>query len=71
MAAVRTDAIGYIVVEYNQASGQPGIPTGADLYWSAEEAEDYAEFEREDTRSRGRGERYKVAKVVLVDEDDD
>lgn len=59
--------IGYVVVCFNQASGHPEVEDGSFSTYQ-DDARDYANQERERTRSVGRGERYAVALVVLDEE---
>lgn len=56
------DVLGYVVVEWNQASYQPDLdgPLMDDLEW----AQEVAAMQRKDTAERGRGERYTVHAVV-------
>ena len=57
--------IGYVVVEFNQASHQPALPLGAYLFSEWGDAEDCARNERERAQQMHRGERYEVAEVRL------
>jgi hypothetical protein len=61
--------VGYVVIEYNQASARPGLSDG-ELYDRIEDAREAAEVEQENANEVGRRERYKVAEVTLVEEDD-
>lgn len=57
------DILGYVVVEWNQASYQPGLDYGMlhdDLTWALE----VAETQRVDARKRVRRERYTVHAVM-------
>lgn len=57
------DTLGYVVVEWNQASYQPDLDHGVlhdDLEW----AQEVAAQQQKDARSRGRGERYTVHAVM-------
>lgn len=61
--AAQDDVLGYVVVEWNQASHWPYIPYGGlidDLEWAHEEAR----RQQADARSRGRRERYTVHAVM-------
>jgi hypothetical protein len=60
--------IGYIVVEFNQASGQPAI--WGDMYDDREDVADLAQQCRDETAGTGRKERYAVG-TVTIDEDED
>jgi hypothetical protein len=62
--------VGYVVVEYNQASQLPDLPTGTTLYDTAEDARDDARFQAEQTAQVGRREQYRVAEVTLLDDED-
>lgn len=62
--------LGYVVIEYNQASGQPDLLPYGQLCWRLEEAQERMEDAREETANVGRGESYRIAEVVLVDEED-
>lgn len=55
----------WIVVEWNQASGQPSLAHGWDLFWSQEDAEEAAEQLRQETADVGRRERYSVHEIDL------
>ena len=57
--------IRYIVVEWNQASGDPHIAFNGELFWNESDAEDCAEQLREETRKVGRRERFTVHEVDL------
>lgn len=61
--------VGFVVVEYNQASGQPDLRTGAELHWSLADAKTERADLQADTASVGRRETYRIAEVVLVDEE--
>lgn len=58
----------WIVVEWNQASGQPSIAANGELFWNESDAAEFAEQLRADTRAIGRRERYTVHEVDLEDE---
>ncbi|WP_270366162.1 hypothetical protein [Microbacterium algeriense] len=55
----------WIVVEWNQASGQPSIAGDGELFWSESEAESFAEQLRAETRVSGRRERHTVHEIDL------
>ena len=57
----------WIVVEWNQASGQPRISFGGDLFYSETDAEDCADQIRQETAAVGRRERYTVHEIDLED----
>lgn len=63
--------LGYVVVEYNQASRQPGLPTGSDLIDDPDIA--WAELNdlAEETRRSGRGEQYRICAVITLADDCD
>ena len=65
-----TDHLGYAVVTFNQASGQPGLNPGADLYADLEDAVHARDWERAETARAGRRERYVIAEVTEMDEDE-
>jgi len=58
-----TGPLGWVVVEWNQASHQPDLPGAAGLHWTREDAEFEATVLRESAAERGRRERYTVAEV--------
>lgn len=58
---------GYVVVEYNQASGMPDL---LDLHLNKADARDHAAELAENTAASGRRERYRVAEVILLDDED-
>ena len=60
--------IGYVVIEYNQASHEPRLPTGADVYWRREDAERERDWLAEQTAEVGRRERHEVAVIVPLSE---
>lgn len=58
--------LGYVVIEWNQASGRPSLY--ADTLWdSAEEASSEANLATGENRSRGRLEAFTVAAVDGID----
>lgn len=56
----------YAVVEFNQASGMPEV---VELHLDKDEARGHAKDLAEETARIGRGERYRVADLVLHDEE--
>lgn len=54
----------YVVIEYNQASGQPRL-VGDDVYSSFEDAKRDVQRQVEETRRVGRRERYAVASLDI------
>lgn len=54
----------YVVIEYNQASGQPRI-VNDDVYDSFGDAMQDAQHQLEETRKVGRRERYAVASLDI------
>lgn len=64
------DRIGYVVIEYNQASHQPDVLDGS-FCWKREDAAVLAELERRKTAGFGRLERYTIAEVIELGEGDD
>lgn len=60
--------IGYVVVEFNQASGQPDLASPYLLRDKSEAEEEVAAY-RETTRKHGRRERYAVGTVTIDEED--
>lgn len=66
-----SEHLGYVVVTYNQASHQPGLPTGADLYADFQDAVNARDWEQAETAKVGRGERHVIAEVIELDGDDD
>lgn len=61
--------LGFVVVEFNQASGQPDLLPGAMLHTDRETAEITAGHFRDETAKVGRRERYAVATVTIEEED--
>lgn len=59
-------ALGYVVIEYNQASRCPALE-GDELHDTEAEARAWADESRASAEARGRGETYAVARVELVD----
>jgi hypothetical protein len=59
------DRIGYVVVEWNQASGMPRLMYGADLYDDEVDAWADAHGEHRVNRQNNRREHYGVAALVL------
>ncbi|WDH80181.1 hypothetical protein PTQ19_07055 [Microbacterium esteraromaticum] len=57
----------WIVVEWNQASGQPRVADGGEMFWTEGEAESVAQAQRESTASVGRRERFTVHEIDLED----
>lgn len=58
--------VGYVVIEYNQASKCPSVWSLDCLYDSAEEAAEHMAIGQDETAKVGRGESYAVAKVELL-----
>jgi hypothetical protein len=58
------DVLGYVVVEWNQASGQPNPNHGMALTDDLEWARELASAQQNSAQGRGRGERYTVHAVV-------
>lgn len=61
-------AFGYVVVEFNQASGRPELCPFAYLMNDREEAQERLNVLKEENRKAGRRERYVVAEVFEEDE---
>lgn len=59
------------MIEYNQASGLPGLTIAADLYENLDDAEHALQAEREATARTGRRERYVIAEVIEMEEPGD
>ena len=59
--------VGFVVVEWNQASGMPNVADET-VYGSPEQADERAAEMRDDTALRGRRERYAVAELVVDEE---
>lgn len=61
-----SDVLGYVVVEWNQASGQPDLDHASTLFGESERefACEVAHELQADARSRGRGELYTVHAVM-------
>lgn len=58
--------LGYVVIEYNQASGWPQIWSQESLYDTEAEARQFADEAEDANRLNGRRETYRVARVELV-----
>jgi hypothetical protein len=65
------DGFGYVVLEWNQASHQP-IVYGSDVYGTRADAEVEAQYWRDRLIQSGSGrrERYTVAELVELNEDE-
>lgn len=63
--------IGYVVLTFNQASHLPGLPVGAELYDSLEDARNGRDWERAETARVGRRERHVIAEVTEMDGEED
>ncbi|MCU6479018.1 hypothetical protein [Arthrobacter sp. A2-55] len=59
---------GYIVVEFNQASGQPGLTEFGELHGTVEDAREEYDRLLDENRRAGRRERYAIG-TVTVDDD--
>lgn len=59
--------VGYVVAEYNQASGQPMVLS--DVYDTFAEAKDDADLLADIARRIHRGERYAVWELTEIEED--
>lgn len=57
----------WIVIEWNQASGQPRVADGGEMFLTEGEANSVAQAEREFTASVGRRERFTVHEIDLED----
>jgi hypothetical protein len=64
-----SDVLGFVVVEYNQASRRPGLPS-SELHRTERDAQDELDACVEDTAASGRRETYKLAQVVLLGDED-
>lgn len=60
--------LGYVVVDWNQASHQPDVDT-AGLYTTREDADADAVARQAETDAVGRLERHTVAAVIEIEED--
>ena len=63
------DPIGYVVIEWNQASGRPRLADDV-LYDDADQAEEMAGQLRADTAAAGRRERFTIHPITENEEDD-
>ncbi|SDK80755.1 hypothetical protein [Arthrobacter sp. ok362] len=64
-----SDTIGYVVIEYNQASGLPSIAVEAPyLFDDADEAAEKAAALQAETNKIGRRERYAIG-TIYIEED--
>lgn len=62
------ECIGYVVIEFNQASHQPEKTTDEYIYTRREEADNEAAYQRERTRVRGRRDSFAVGAVWLLED---
>lgn len=62
--------LGYVVIEFNQASSQPDPTPYSDLHWDIDAAKEALEDVRKRTANVGRRETYQLAEVVLLDAED-
>ncbi len=62
------EVLGYVVVDWNQASHQPDVDTTG-LYLDRESAASDAVERQAETDRIGRGERHTVAAVIEIEED--
>lgn len=60
--------LGYVVIEWNQASHKPSIACGGDLHDQREDAKGCVDQLIEETKTIGRRERYTIATVEWEDE---
>lgn len=60
--------LGYVVIEYNQASRWPSVGSLDGLFNTEDEARHHAVICKEQIAKSGRGETYAIARVELVDE---
>lgn len=60
--------IGYVVVTYNQAGGLPELD--GDVHWELEDACTEMNHAVQETARVGRRERYAIAELVPIDEED-
>lgn len=61
--------IGYVVVEFNQASGQPSMTNLSEIE-TLEEARVTKRYQEAVTRKTGRRERYAIATITIEEEED-
>lgn len=59
--------LGYVVIEYNQASRRPSVWSHDTIYDSEVEAQEFAREARAKTAETGRGETYDIALIQVVD----
>lgn len=64
-----TIELGYVVVEFNQASHQPEFSAFPDLTQDRSEADERRDLLERENRKVGRRERFAVATVTIEDED--
>lgn len=62
------ERLGFVVVTFNQASGQPELDY-PDLYDGITDAMCERDRKREDTATTGRRERHVIAEVIEMEED--
>jgi len=66
-----SDVAGYVVIEYNQASGQPSLARFEDLHDNLEDAQSALSTQIEGTRLTGRKETYAIGTVYIEEPSDD
>jgi hypothetical protein len=65
-----SDVIGYVVVEWNQASRLPDLTLWPDLHETEKAAQVELNSLREQAETWGRREQYRLAQVVLLGDED-
>lgn len=63
-----SELVGYVVIEYNQASGHPSIPMAAEIE-SIEDATVTKLYYEGVARKTGRRERYAIGTVTIEDDE--
>lgn len=66
-----SDRLGYVVIEYNQASRIPGLNPYGDLYDEIDGAREERRDLEQTARESGRRETYRIAEVTLIEDGED
>jgi len=63
------ERVGYVVIEFNQASHQPELSTFAFLSDDLEEVQDRMDLLQRENRKVGRRERYAIGTIYIEDDE--
>lgn len=62
--------LGFVIIEFNQASGQPDLSPVTYIMDDRATAQAMLEREQEENRKAGRRERYAIGTIVIEDDED-